>query len=210
MPPARLAEEITKERGDVLNELFGVNLRSKQYSDSTQPPGDYRFPNDLSAFKMFVGAALALQNSGNPMAGLEHVVPGCISRGRSSQHRQEMKTRKITHRAGENAYLSRCMDDFVDVGLRLDRLPDDQLELLVNYYVLGQSADKLSRRYQIEPCQLGGRISQARKALRQVLGGLIPSRESIEKPGEGGPSRSIRAVDRRRDKVSRFLSKRIR
>jgi hypothetical protein len=102
--------------------------------------------------------------------------------------------------------------DYLDLRARLALLPERQLEVLLLFYVLRAPAEELAKRYHTEVGSIGGRISQARRALRKVLADLLPvslrqphRRESVRQ----APGLVTDPAEERRAKVVRLLERRL-
>jgi hypothetical protein len=123
----------------------------------------------------------------------------------------KIKRKKIY--SPENARSTAIMN-IVDIGNRLKNMDQENLQLLIGYYIEKIPAKVLARERCLDMPQLGGKISAARRELRKVLGELIdtkrgnPNHNNTEK-------RDIREVRQnekeiRKRKAINFIQKKIR
>jgi hypothetical protein len=85
-------------------------------------------------------------------------------------------------------------------------LPTEQIGLLVEYYVRGCPAVDLARDLGCSAASIGGRLTQARRALRRALRPPL-SHEAVEEYDRRDVARE--EIAERRAKVARFLQKRM-
>lgn len=208
MPAARLAIELAKESGSGAHELFGASVLTKPDADEDRQRTDRaRFRDELAALRAFVRAVVHLDGANGQMSDLGRNFPGDGARGR-----RDKATIRIAGRGGsrglsfDDTRNARRIDDFVDVGLRLRDLPPAQIELLVEFYVFGCSAERLAQYLGCCTSSIGGRLTQSRRALREALRPLLPQPDD-ETTGHVAVPATDLAV--RRAKVSRFLRRRM-
>ena len=100
--------------------------------------------------------------------------------------------------------------DAVDIGNRLEKMEQDKLQLLIEYYIENIPAKIIARKYNYELPQCGGKISAARRALRKVLGELIiPEKKSQLKTSEIGETKRLSDHEIRKRKAIRFVQKKL-
>ncbi len=213
MSQNELAKEISKEHSQNNIYLLGKRLLLLESQCKDTSKDDFRFPNELAALFSFVNAAIVLQGPESAMVSVCRQVSKLIgSSCRSATDKQTTRPRAKTLNNSFEPSFSKSLDDFVDLKSRLSQLPEDQLDLLISYYVLQKDAKALSKGLGVDVSSIGGRLSQARRALARALEGLIPRRsrnrrkhDVIKKP-LNLPS-TISLLAERKAKVSKFLTK---
>ncbi len=207
MSRRELSEQIREEHRTHHAVLFGVDYRR----DSGRNQSEFRFPDELAALYAYVRAAMRLGRTGYRLPQMDESFA-------EKSSRRSRKDPTVRPRKGGKTRLSGSpvdlyLDDFVDVGDRLFRLPEGYLELLFNHYVLRIGAKVHAEELGITPASLGGRISRARAALAKSLDGLIPPRRRHNRAdrerARPGPLTEQELLEERRDKVSRMLTKRL-
>lgn len=209
MTATRLSIALAKERNFGARELFGASVLVKPDSDEDRRRKEgARFRDELAALRAFVRAVVELDSANGQMCDLGRTFPGD-----GAKRIRNKETIRISGRAGrqgrsfDDSRNARLVDDFVDVGNRVRDFPAERLSLLVEHYVFGTEAKQLAELAKIDATSVGGRLSQARRALRKALADLIPSQREAEADGER--SRPVDKLEARREKVSRFLRKRL-
>jgi hypothetical protein len=99
---------------------------------------------------------------------------------------------------------SNLLDDFVEVSSRISSLGQDRLHLLIDYDVFGRKIRVIAEELGVPTKVMPGRISQARRALRKSLVGLIPTIE--HSPGARRVPHD--PMESKRQRVARLIRRR--
>lgn len=197
--------------------LHGGAQGSRAAADAISPRNESRFPDELAALRAYARAAMKL--SGGSVSLWPQVERAGVQRLRVNgalHFEAEAFIRCRLTRKFEPS-MPRELEDYVDVGFRLRDIAPAHLQLLVAYYVFGCKAKELAGEYGTCVSALGGRLSQARRALRCALQELLPSpdRAMAARLGEAALASAIReaavndAAEQRRLKVARLLRRRL-
>ncbi len=198
----QLTALITRGRESRPRVLFGVDL--SQAEEATE---DHRFPNEIVALRSYVRGGIALGSAGGPtkfVTDEEILVERDRRRVGNNRPTVRVANRK-SRNSGQDAVTQRHLENFVDVGICLARMHQRQVILLIRYYVWGERANDLASDYQITPSALGGRISQARRALRKAVAQLLPKPQKRATTQQTTQSAQQEWLEERREKVSRML-----
>jgi predicted DNA-binding protein YlxM (UPF0122 family) len=201
MPLAQLADELATERENSLSTFF--KGRRYHFNVSIDRPDEVRFSNEVAALRAYCRATIALQNCG--LSSLDRLSE---TSGSSRSKKATVRPRGKSHRQNAEPKNMRQLEDFVDVGSRLNAVDQNRLVLLIDFYIIDRSAEEIAKEYGIAVSTVGGRISQARNKLRQALDGIVPQTVS-KKTNRETVSDQRSTEDKRRDRAATLLKKRL-
>jgi hypothetical protein len=145
-----LAEHILQERRNATY-LFDQPVMPCDDEVSCDSIEKHRFPNELAALYSFVNAYVALPS---PRGAMTSVIRQCASHSGASfgnrSSKQTVRPRTRHARQTRDPSFVRSLDDYTELKSRIMHLSDDDLFLLVSYYVLKKDAKSLSRELDID------------------------------------------------------------
>lgn len=212
MPLETLRKSLAEERAKSRLVLFGVDVLSPFADRQIGGMPTARFPDEITALRSFVVAAIRLGGGSGTLQALcrraeQFEGTDC----RSTATGAVLRPRPPRASRRPSAAQGRSLDDYVDVGNRLRQVKQENLELLVEYYVLRGSATELAQTRGIDSAALGGRLSQAKRALREALDDLLPPRSkgSSHDRRKGRTCPGTDQLVERRARVARMIEKRL-
>jgi DNA-directed RNA polymerase specialized sigma24 family protein len=214
MNPVELNKLLLRETNASSVYLFNKNLRKQTPIEDSEDKSKHRFCNEIEALKAYVRAKIFLSNVNGTLTQLEKQAQthfNFSNRVQKDQITAKPKSRQSKEHG--KSIKDIALMDMIDIGKCLDNMPEENLSLLIEFYILKKSAKEIAKDKNIGVDSLGGRISQSRRLLARVLYGLIPSDHDIAVSKKERQRRAFDAREElriRREKASRFIARKMR